>query len=72
MNCNGRVVNVLIQRLAQHTHVLFKVVPQEVEDIMGPGVDHVTNSLQQNTTVLLHDAIFSIPVTCKMWCSLTL
>lgn len=58
MNCNRRAVQVLTQRLAQHMHVLFKVVPQEAENIIWPGVDHVTNSLQQNTTVLLHNAIF--------------
>lgn len=58
MNCNCCAVQVLIQRLAQHTQVLFKVVPQEAGNIIGPGVDHVTNSLQQNTLVLLHHAIF--------------
>lgn len=47
MNCNRCVVHVLIQRLSQHTHVLFKVAPQEGEDIVRSGVNHVTDSLQQ-------------------------
>lgn len=47
MNSNSRVVRVLIQRLPQHTHVLFKMFPQEAENITGPGVDHVSNALQQ-------------------------
>ena len=49
MDGDRRVVHVLGQRLAQHTHVLFKMVPQEAEDIAGPGVDHVTNSLPRDT-----------------------
>lgn len=75
MNGDRCVVHVLSQRLAQHTHVLFKVVPQEVEDIEGPGVDHVTNSLPQDTTK--HQSVtasftFTVPVICQMWRSLSL
>lgn len=56
MNSNSRVVRVLIQRLPQHTHVLFKMFPQEAENITGPGVDHISNALQQkhHSITLLH------------------
>lgn len=71
MNCNCRVVHILIHCLTQHTDVLLQVVPQEVDYIMGSGVDQVNNSLQQIQTPkkLLHHEIC---VTCQTCHHLTL
>lgn len=60
MNSNSRVVRVLIQRPPQHTHVLFKMFPQEAENLTGPGVDHVSNTLQQkHHSMTLHHIMLS-------------
>jgi len=47
MHGDGGVVHVLVQRPAQDPQVLLQVSPQEGEDVVGPGVDHVADSLRQ-------------------------
>lgn len=66
MNCNCCVVRVLIQSLTQHTHVLFQVAPQEIENIVRSGMDHVTKSLQHKNSLVLNGVSFETLVMCEV------